>query len=76
METPDVSLHNRRISDESSEVNDLVVNAGERALLWHSLRERAQNAQMYQADLPSEHVPPEILERLLGMTPPPRSAES
>lgn len=50
-------------------LNDLVVNADERALLWHSLRERGQNAQLYHADLPAENVPPEILERLLGMTP-------
>ncbi len=57
-------------------LNDLVVNADERALLWHSLRERAHNAQMYQTDLPAEDVPPEILERLLGMTPPPNSTDS
>lgn len=48
-------------------VNDLVVDGDERQLLWHSLRERAGNEQLYQADLPEADIPPEVLMALLGI---------
>jgi hypothetical protein len=48
-------------------LNDLVVQSDERSLLWQSLRERAQNAQLYKADLPEADLPPEVLLALLGI---------
>src|SRR3982751_1189948 len=33
-------------------LNELVVDTNERALLWHSLRERAENEQRYKTNLP------------------------
>jgi hypothetical protein len=48
-------------------VNDLVVEGDERQLLWHSLRERAENEQLYKVDLPDEDIPPEVLMALLGI---------
>lgn len=48
-------------------LNDLVVNGDERQLLWHSLRERAENEQLYQTDLPAADIPPEVLIALLGI---------
>ena len=33
-------------------LNDLVVKDDERKLLWRSLRERAQNSELYKVDLP------------------------
>jgi hypothetical protein len=48
-------------------VNDLVVEGDERQLLWHSLRERAENEQLYKADLPEADIPPEVLMALLGI---------
>ena len=48
-------------------LNDLVVEADERALLWRSLRERAENAQLYQANLPAADIPADILSALLGL---------
>jgi len=48
-------------------LNDLVIHTGERALLWRSLRERAENAQLYQTDLPEANLPPEVLIALLGI---------
>lgn len=47
-------------------LNELVVDGDERQLLWHSRRERAENAQLYKADLPEADVPPEVLMALLG----------
>ena len=47
-------------------LNDLVVRSDERALLWRSLRERAEQAQTYTADLP-EDVDAAILALLLGI---------
>ncbi len=49
-------------------LNDLVMHSEERSLLWRSLRERANNAQMYHADLPGPDVPPEALAALLGLS--------
>jgi hypothetical protein len=46
---------------------DLIVRDDERALLWKSLRERAQSAQYRtSADLPEADLPPEVLMALLG----------
>jgi hypothetical protein len=48
-------------------LNDLVVDGDERQLLWHSLRERAENEQLYKVDLPEVDIPPEVLIALLGI---------
>jgi hypothetical protein len=48
-------------------LNDLVVDGDERELLWRSLRERAENAQLYQTDLPEMKIPPDVLAALLGI---------
>lgn len=47
---------------------DLIVRDDERALLWKSLRERAQASQYRTtADLPEAELPPEVLMALLGI---------
>jgi hypothetical protein len=47
---------------------DLIVRDDERALLWKSLRERAQASQYRTAaDLPEADLPPEVLLALLGI---------
>lgn len=48
-------------------LNELVVDGEERQLLWHSLRERAENDALYQTDLPAIDLPPEVLLALLGI---------
>jgi hypothetical protein len=48
-------------------LNDLVVAGDERQILWHSLRERAENEQLYKTDLPKADIPPEVLMALLGI---------
>lgn len=48
-------------------LNDLVVRSEERALLWRSLRERAQNTALYHVDLPEADLPPDLLLTLLGI---------
>ncbi len=48
-------------------LNDLVVDSDERAVLWRSLRERAENSQLYKTELPEGDIPPEILMALLGI---------
>jgi hypothetical protein len=48
-------------------LNDLVVQSEEREILWRSLRERAENEQLYHSDLPSTDIPPEVLMALLGI---------
>lgn len=51
-------------------VNDLVVRSEDREVLWHSLRERALNAGLYQPDdLPEAALDPALLALLgaLGM---------
>ncbi|PWB74321.1 MAG: hypothetical protein C3F07_07900 [Anaerolineales bacterium] len=48
-------------------LNDLVVDGDERQLLWRSLRERAENSQLYKTDLPEADIPPEVLVALLGI---------
>lgn len=52
---------------KAKSLNDLVVNGDERQLLWLSLRERAENEQLYQTDLPAADIPPEVLIALLGI---------
>lgn len=48
-------------------LNDLVVDGEERHLLWKSLRERAENEQLYKTDLPEADIPSEVLMALLGI---------
>ena len=48
-------------------LNDLVVQSEERDLLWKSLRERAENSQLYKTDLPEADIPPDVLIALLGI---------
>jgi len=48
-------------------LNDLVVDGDERQLLWKSLRERAENSQLYKTDLPDVDIPPDVLIALLGI---------
>lgn len=48
-------------------INDLVVAGDERQVLWRSLRERAENEQLYKTDLPDAEIPPEVLMALLGI---------
>ncbi len=48
-------------------LNDLVVASDERQLLWRSLRERAENSQLYQTGLSEAELPPEVLIALLGI---------
>ena len=48
-------------------LNELVVQSDERQLLWQSLRDRAQNEQLYKSDLPEADIPPEVLIALLGI---------
>lgn len=48
-------------------INDLVVDGDERHILWKSLRERAENEQLYKTDLPEVDIPAEALIALLGI---------
>lgn len=48
-------------------LNDLVVDGSERLFLWKSLRERAENEQLYKTDLPDVDIPPDVLIALLGI---------
>ncbi len=48
-------------------INDLVVAGDERQVLWRSLRERAENEQLYKTNLPEVDIPPEVLIALLGI---------
>jgi hypothetical protein len=52
---------------KAKSINELVVDGDERQLLWLSLRERAENAQLYKADLPDTDIPPDVLMALLGI---------
>ncbi len=51
-------------------LHDLVVQSDERELLWKSLRERAENEQLYKTDLPEVDIPPDVLMALLGIKEP------
>jgi hypothetical protein len=55
---------------EAKTLNDLVVDGDERQVLWRSLRERAENEQLYKTDLPEADIPPEVLMALLGIKEP------
>lgn len=48
-------------------LSDLVVDGDERDVLWRSLRERAENDQLYKTDLPDVDIPPDVLRALLGI---------
>ena len=48
-------------------LNDLVVDGDERQVLWQSLRERAENEQLYKVNLPEADIPPDVLIALLGI---------
>ena len=48
-------------------LNELVVDGDEREILWRSLRERAENEQLYKTNLPEVDVPPDVLMALLGI---------
>jgi len=50
-------------------LNDLVVQSDERALLWKSLRERAEQNQQYKVDVPDD-IDPAVLIALLGIKEP------
>src|SRR5918996_4352597 len=52
---------------QAKTLNDLVVDDDERQVLWRSLRERAENEQLYKTDLPEVDIPPEVLMALLGI---------
>lgn len=52
---------------QAKTLNDLVVNGDERQLLWRSLRERAENGQLYKTDLPEVDIPADVLIALLGI---------
>jgi hypothetical protein len=52
---------------QAKTLNDLVVDGDERQILWRSLRERAENEQLYKTDLPDMDIPPEVLMALLGI---------
>src|ERR1043165_65429 len=55
---------------EAKTLNDLVVDGDERQVLWRSLRERAENEQLYKTDLPEADIPPDVLMALLGIKDP------
>jgi hypothetical protein len=52
---------------QAKTLNDLVVDGDERQVLWRSLRERAENEQLYKTDLPEVDVPNDVLIALLGI---------
>ena len=47
-------------------INDLVIQSDERASLWQSLREKAEQNQGYKVDLPDD-IDPSVLIALLGI---------
>ena len=52
---------------KAKSLNDLIVDGDERQLLGRSLRERAENEQLYKVDLPEADIPPDVLIALLGI---------
>jgi len=48
-------------------LKDLILEGEERQLLWHSLRERAENEPLYHTNLPEADLPPDVLLVLLGI---------
>jgi hypothetical protein len=55
---------------QAKRLNDLVVDGDDRQILWQSLRERAENRQLYKTNLPEVDIPPEVLVALLGIKEP------
>ena len=53
---------------KASTINDLVVHSEERNILWRSLRERANQSQVYNPDLPDNNIDPKILALILGFS--------
>ena len=51
---------------KANRLNNLVVQSDERALLWKSLRERAEQKQLYKVDMPDD-IDPGVLIALLGI---------
>jgi len=49
-------------------ITDLVVHSEERNTLWRSLRERANQSQVYVPDLPDNNIDPKILALILGVS--------
>ncbi len=52
---------------QAKTLNDLVVDGDERHILWKSLRDRAENEQLYKTDLPEVDIPADVLIALLGI---------
>ena len=52
---------------QAKTLNDLVVRDDERQVLWQSLRERAENEQLYKTGLPEADLPADVLMALLGI---------
>jgi hypothetical protein len=53
---------------KAASIHDLIVQSGERDLLWQALRERASQSQAYgSADLPALEIDPVLLTALLGI---------
>jgi len=48
-------------------VSELIVQSDARQSLWQSLRERAENEQLYKVDMPEADIPPDVLMALLGI---------
>jgi len=48
-------------------IHDLVIQSEERPILWRALRERAQEAQPVEEDLPELDIDPAVLAVLLGI---------
>ena len=61
---------------QAKTLNDLVVDGDERQVLWRSLRERAENEQLYKTELPEVDIPPDVLMALLGIQEPKESYQS
>jgi hypothetical protein len=61
---------------KANTLNELVVESDERTMLWQSLRERAENSQLYKTELPPADIAPEVLISLLGIKEPPASFDS
>jgi hypothetical protein len=51
----------------ANSLNELVVSSDERQLLWQSLRERAEQEQIYKTELPEIDLSPDLLIALLGI---------
>lgn len=51
----------------ANNIHDLIIHSDERRMLWQALRERADSAQLYQANLPQWDVDPAALAALLGI---------